>query len=506
LIRIPAALLLSLGAILPCSAQQQNQLDASPALFTVMAAINAAGYDADLGSSANSPFRSELRAVLAAKNAPSIARLKRFFAAHKLNDANAELSQYVSYGLSIEGPPDFHYRVREAELPPDVPRLAGLNELLASFYQEADIESLWRKAQPFYERMLEAYHGPVSQALLETNGYLRNPTSGYLGRHFQIYVDLLGAPYQAQTRSYKDDYFVVVTPSPEPQIEEIRHAYLHYVLDPLGIKYAERLNTKKTLGDYAQNAPALDLFYKDDYILLATECVIKAVESRLAHGAARQEMVDRALREGFVLTPGFAEALPAYEKQERAMRLYFPELVDSLDRKREEQRLKKAEFVNERVVKRVAHAPVLPAPAVTGPAKTLADAEESYRARDLEAAKAAYLRALDQTADRAMHARAFYGLARIAALQRSPEEAQKLFAKTLDLAPDDETKSWVYVYLGRLADDRSRTLRRAGRNEEADGERTLAEQHYRAALAVVGPSPAAREAAEKALAPPKQNP
>ena len=41
---------------------------------------------------------------------------------------------------------------------------------------------------------------------------MRNPTSGYLGRRFQIYVDLLGAPNQVQMRSYADDYFVVVTP------------------------------------------------------------------------------------------------------------------------------------------------------------------------------------------------------------------------------------------------------------------------------------------------------
>ena len=40
---------------------QQGQLDASPTLFTVMAAINAAGYDADLDSPNNNPLRKAVR-------------------------------------------------------------------------------------------------------------------------------------------------------------------------------------------------------------------------------------------------------------------------------------------------------------------------------------------------------------------------------------------------------------------------------------------------------------
>ena len=39
----------------------EGQLDGSEALFTVLAAINAAGYDADLDSNANSPVRKQVR-------------------------------------------------------------------------------------------------------------------------------------------------------------------------------------------------------------------------------------------------------------------------------------------------------------------------------------------------------------------------------------------------------------------------------------------------------------
>ena len=73
--------------------------------------------------------------------------------------------------------------------------------------------------------------------------------------------------------------------------------------------------------------------------MLATECLIKAVETRLMPASKRDEVVQQALREGFVMTPAFAEGLPAYEKQEQALRLYFPDMVQAIDLRKEELRL-----------------------------------------------------------------------------------------------------------------------------------------------------------------------
>jgi len=98
----------------------QGQLDASPALFTVMAAINAVGYDADLESPSNSPLRQTMRRWVAAKAPPSLAELRRFFLDHRQADPVAELSQYVSFALSVQDPPEFGGRYRIADLAPDV--------------------------------------------------------------------------------------------------------------------------------------------------------------------------------------------------------------------------------------------------------------------------------------------------------------------------------------------------------------------------------------------------
>ena len=461
----------------------QNQLDSNEALFTVLAAINAAGYDDQIDAASTHVFRHTLRTEIGARNLDSVFQLKRFFRDHKLPNPNAELSRYISYALLINGPPDFDYRDPDMVRPPDATSVEGLSPLLAAFYREANLSDAWQRAQPFYDQLIEQYHEPVARAILLVNAYARNTTSGYLGRRFQIYVDLLGAPNQVQSRSFGDESFVVVTPSPEAQIDGIRHAYLHYLIDPLGLKFSEDINKKHALGDYAQGAGALEDHYKTEFVDLATESLIKAIESRLDRKPAEAE---QAMKEGFVLAPALAEQLAIYESQEAALRLYFPNLFAGLDFKREEQRLANIEFVSSRTSRTVRPAQTVKPPELTGAAKTLADGDQAYTDRDLDRAKLTYLHVLEQTTEQSWHAKAYYGLARVAVLQKDPETGDRLFRKVLELEPDAETKSWSLLYLARLAD--------------SQGDRDQAVENYKAALAVPDAPESVRQAAQKGVA------
>ena len=298
-------------------------------------------------------------------------------------------------------------------------------------------------------------------------------------------MELLAAPNQVQTHSFRNDYFVLVTPSPEAQADGVRHSYLHFMLDPLPVRHADELAKKRGLIDYAQNAPLLEDYYKNDFPRLANECLIKAVEARLAPSSARQGLVDQALRQGFVMTPAWTDALVLYEKQEQSFRFFFPSLVAAIDLKREERRLDKIEFATERPAPKVrlAEHPIEP----VGPQKTLEDAERMYFAEppDLVNAKAGYLRVLNGTEDKKLQAKAYYGLARVALRQNDADTAEKLFGKTLEFEPDPQVKAWTDVYLGRLA--------------SAAGEAQRAIQRYQAALAVEGASDKARQAAREGI-------
>ena len=247
----------------------QGPLDANPPLFTALAAINAAGYDADLDSPSNHPLRMAVRQAVAARKPPSLERLKKLFQARRAWNWNAELGQYISYALSVSGPPDFKPKFSPNRMPPDTVALEGLSPVLADFYREAGIEDLWQRSQPAFEEVIGRYHEQTAKAIFEANMYLRNPTSGMAGRRFQVIIDLLGAPNQVHTRSFADDYYVVVTHGPRARIEEIRHAYLHYLLDPLAIRFQQHLEPKRGLGDLAHGSPLLNEAYKNDFVLLA---------------------------------------------------------------------------------------------------------------------------------------------------------------------------------------------------------------------------------------------
>jgi tetratricopeptide (TPR) repeat protein len=464
----------------------ENQLDGNPALFAVMAALQAAGFAAN-GSL--SPAGVIVQEQLAGKNLQVVSELANFVATHHRPSFGADLAQYVSFALSVSDPPEFKSKFQRGEVPPDVVALEGFEQLIVRFYKDADIGAVWSKSQPLLDQALTRYHEPVVRTITEATGYLRNPTSGYMGRHFQVFLDVLGRPGQIQTRSYGDEYYIVLTPAPEPQVDEIRHAYLHYLMDPLATKFSEQVNKKRTLEDFALGSPILDENYKADFLLLTTESLIKAIESRLYRGPVekKQAVVQQALKEGFVLTPYFAEALPAYEKQEVAMRLYFPDMVSAIDVKKESNRLEKVKFATTRPERKMSEGvSVVPPPAPLSPAaKSLETAEQLYADKKLDKASEAYRKVLEQTQDKPLHARTYYGLARIAALQRDPELAEKLFHKTLELTPDAQTRAWAEVYLGRLSD--------------ASGEREQAVQHYQAALAVKEASPGAKQAAEQGL-------
>jgi predicted negative regulator of RcsB-dependent stress response len=218
--------------------------------------------------------------------------------------------------------------------------------------------------------------------------------------------------------------------------------------------------------------------------LLVTKCLIKAIDSRMLPGGPekREAYVNQAMSEGFILTASFAVSLQEYERMPDSFRLYYPNLIAAIDIKRERKRLAEVKFVQS-VAPRVA-----PAPArmqVDVAEESLQSAEGLYEASDYEAARLLFKKVFSQTANEAMHGRAYYGLARIAARQNQVNEADTLFQHVVDANPSPAITAWAHVYLGRLA-------LAAHNSKNADVE-------VHAALSIEGISSMAREAATKGL-------
>lgn len=468
---------------------QQTQLDSDIRLFSVLAAINAAGYDTDLDSPNTHPLREEVRKAVAAKNPAVLPELKRYIHEHKQTNPTADLSQYISFALAVRGVPEFEFRFKEDELPPDVRTLGGFDRLMQRFHREAGIDELYAKYAQVFDDAMAKYQAGATQAIQEVNAYLRVPSVGALGRTFKVLIDLLGAPNQIMVKNYQDDFYLVITPSAEPQIDYVRYTYFRFMIDPLTLKFGEELKAKRGLMDYAQNAGALDEIYKQDFQLLAGACLIKAIEARLAPLSRRAALVDTALREGYVVTPAFFELLPDYEKQESAMRLYFPELIKAINLKKEEKRLAEVDFLKEKTVKRAKvneNARRAPPPVVSAALQTIDEGEELIRQKDFPAAREKFLTAVKQAEFTSTKAKAYFGLARIAILQKQNEEGLQLFQTALESQPEPHVRAMSHYYLGRL--------------NELAGEPAKAMEHFRNALATEGISPQAKALTEKAVA------
>ncbi len=454
-----------------------------------MAAVNASGYDAELASPTNSPVRKQILDYIAAKKPASVEALREFYYHHKKPDPARDLSQYISFALCLElfdsaDGPEFRYRLRVADLPPDVQELDGFEKLVTRFYRETNLGAILANNKDLLEQALEPYGAPVSLAMQEIDGYLRIPRLTNTKGVFHVILDLLAAPNQIHVRSYSNDLFVVITPSAEPQIDYVRNAYLHFQIDPIAMRSLNDIESKKSLIDFAQGAPALDEQYKKDFPLLTVASLVQAVKARLAPARERASLVAQSTQEGFVLAPYFAEVLADYEKQEQGFRYYLPVMIKGIDLKKETARLDGVQFASaprERKAKVLAQ----PVPEVSPAEKTLEDAEDVYAKKDYPRAGELFRRVLTLTASRPLKARAYYGLARIAALTKEPQLAVDLFEKTLAEGAEPQIAAWSNVYLGRLYD-------LANEGDKAKG-------HFAAALATPGASPASRKAAEDGL-------
>jgi tetratricopeptide (TPR) repeat protein len=483
IIRLLSALVLGFLSGPALRAAEGDQLDADIRMFTVMAAINAAGYDDGYNSPSDSPVRHAVREALLEFEGSSLTLLKNFYQENKLSNPGENLSQYVSYSLLCDGPPGFALQAElPTDLPPDVRRIRGLSRLLAEFYEQADIERLWNRYQPAYDQEIARYQELLIRSVFRAGGYLREPPNSPMNQKFKVLFDLLGAPNNVNTRSYQGVVYVVVHQSAQPRIDEIRHAYLLHLLDPLSIRYGDEVAKKNGLSRAALFAPALDEMYKSDFQLLVTKSLAKAVEVELSRMPEEEKLarVDRDLREGFILTPYFYEKLQEYQQQAQPMSAYYPEMIKAIDTDRETARLRTIEFApapSRPVVQQAAR------PKISETDRLLQEAETLLRSDRLDQSRSKFEEALEQSDGR--NAQAAYGLARVAVSEADPDLALELFQQALESSPDPAIEAMSHVYIARI--------------EDIMGNREQALEHYNLALAVPGIPGPARELAEKGL-------
>jgi hypothetical protein len=469
------------------------KLETSETLFTVLTAINVCGFDQELELS--DPIRKQVLAeVTKASQSSAEAQaaskdMCEFYHIHLQGDSAHTLAQYVSLALYLGPAPAMALKAREAELPPDANYVVAIAPSMRKFYESAGMHAIWERHEEFYNRLTETYHEPLARMLFNTEVYLKLPSAGYLGREFTIYLEPMGDPGETNARNYGSDYYVVISPAPKSplKLDQIRHTYLHYLLDPLALKYPNAMKRLEPVMDQVREAP-MEGSFKNDASLLVTECLVRAIEIRIGNppktpDAERQQQVERSMREGYVLTRYFYDAMLAFEKDPASLNNAYVDLLGKIDVNKEAKQAAQIRYASS-AAPDVLHTPKPPA------SELLNSAEKQLAAGDLQGARKLAQQSIDNKEGNP--GRALFILAQAAAMSKDMNGALNYFQQALQVAQEPKVVVWSHIYLGRIYD--------------LQENRAEALDHYRAALSAGASFPEAKAAAERGLQQPYEPP
>jgi tetratricopeptide (TPR) repeat protein len=401
-------------------------------------------------------------------------------------------------------------------MPPDAVQVVEILPLLRDFAKATDLHGIWVTSHHSYDETVSRLHEPLTQMILSTNFYLKMPASTYDGRRFLVVVEPQLSPRTINARIYGTDFVVVVSPvNGQIRMNDVRHTYLHYLIEPLLYQRATAMDRFLPILKNVREAP-LEYEYRTDIVALTIECLIKAVEARtmdtgipnyvvpadakrsdferIEHDKGvvqqKQEQVREArvhheMAQGFVLTQYFYEQMTHFEHDPAGLKDTIGELVYGMDVDHEQHRARDVVFdqqADQDVLRR------------TTPRKLtgLDLAEARLAAGDYATASALARQSLTMTTrdesgkvQSVDSGRANFILARAAILTGNPEAALTGFQKAAATAKETRVVAWSHIYLGRMLD--------------LDCKRDEAITEYNAALAVRDGQQDTRIAAERGV-------
>jgi hypothetical protein len=479
-------------------------LISSEQVFAMAAALNACGYDEGLADSPDvrRRVRDDIDQALAKSEQARAARdaVCLYIAQHRMTGTAHDISQYISLALYLTPPPELETTADLTEMPPDATQVAEFVPLLRTFAAATDLHGIWLTVRLTYDDEAAKIHDAISQMIVSTNLYLKMPASSYTGSRFIVIVEPMLSPGMVNARVYGVDYVVVVSAvKGSVRLSDVRHTYLHYVIDPLLYARSNAIDREQPILKEVRDAP-LEFRYRSDVVPLTIECLIKAIEARTMDTGVviykipanvdrselpryeheRQVTLDKAegvrkatvqhdMSQGFVLTQYFYDQVLQFEKDPASLKDNIGEMVYGMDIDQQVHRARNTTFDQQADQDVLQHS----APhKLTG----LDLAEARLSNGDVNTASEMARKVLSQQEDSteqvANAARAHFILARVdlmsvhayqtgdeAQRAKSEEEAEKTvndaidqFNKTLATSKDQRLLAWSHIYLGRVLD------------------------------------------------------
>jgi hypothetical protein len=280
-----------------------------PRLIVMMAALEAAGFDALPAGAEPSAFRAQVRKDIASLDPDLRNRLHTFFERNKLRapaTAADQSARYVSLAFALGPPPMLEAPPRSEDLPSSLLEVLDFAPLVQEFYRRANIEELLPGYTRAYQAESDRLRKPTADMVRDVLSYLhtrpitisvervavkpqntpkknapRSYTTREHQRHFYIVTDLLAAPGTINFRVIGDEYYVVVPQGTDPASSELRRGYLQYIVDPLVLRFnreiaARRDQLKALIAEREKSGATIS----PDVFLAVSRSLVAAADAR----------------------------------------------------------------------------------------------------------------------------------------------------------------------------------------------------------------------------------
>ena len=288
-------------------------------LIVMMAALDAAGFDATPKGRQPSAFRALVHKDNATLDPGLRERLKNFFDRNQLPapaTAADQASRYVSLAYVLGPVPNLDQPERSDDLPGGVLDILDFAPLLRDYYKKSGIDERMLSYVRAYQAEGDRLRKPAAEMVRSVLSYLHTRpttvtqervhvqtpdkkgktkegvTTVEHDRRFFIVPDLLAVPGVINFRVISDDYYAIVPEGTDPTSSELRRAFIQFVVDALvahngkGIA-ARREQIKQLIDTRTKEGGTIS----PDVFVVVTKSLVAAADARIEE-ADRLRQVD----------------------------------------------------------------------------------------------------------------------------------------------------------------------------------------------------------------------
>ena len=304
-------------------------------IFSVMAFMNACGYDEQISGKQMHPVRVLVRNEIQSRitdHPEAFQKWKRFYEKVGLGSFH-----YLDFALSLNDSYPFKRIRPDSELgyPVTARKLAGFPAMLNEFWITLEMDQIWNEVKPEYLKEIKKYDfDKMARQLVFVWDYLKLERNDSFT--FVSVPNLLDRYYHAIGAQYENYWYMVESPGAGSRALNV-HEYLHSIINPLVESnypaYLEKLNGYFQAGKNQKLAKNYG-----HPVTYTSECLVRALDYRIrvlmeddpATKIRSETRVSYLTKKGLLLVQPFYQLLLEYEQSGMDFEKFLPDMFHLL--------------------------------------------------------------------------------------------------------------------------------------------------------------------------------